>query len=170
MNCMHRVLGAAFGVALAMALPSAFGQSFGSPVPPGIGGHNGLPGTQPPLPEVKGGVSWDELAKVTPVRSGSRVVPQFDKGVLNLNGRDIRIAGFMMPLSAAAQQTHFLLTVTPQTCSFCIPAGPEGMIEVKTKAPVRMTFDPVVLSGKFAVLPNDPNGLYYRLTEAQPSK
>jgi hypothetical protein len=41
---------------------------------------------------------------------------------------------------------------------------------VQTKTPVRTTFEPVVLSGRFAVLPNDPNGLYYRLTEAQPSK
>ncbi len=160
----------AAATALAFGPLSAGAQSFGSPVPPGVGGHNGLPGTQPPLPEVKGGVSWDDLAKVTPTRSGNRVVPQFDRAVLSLNGRDIRIAGFMMPLSAAPQQTHFLLTVTPQTCSFCIPAGPEGMIEVQTKTPVRTTFEPVVLSGRFAVLPNDPNGLYYRLTEAQPSK
>ncbi|HET7774336.1 MAG TPA: DUF3299 domain-containing protein [Burkholderiaceae bacterium] len=167
---MHWIACAALGAAFALGGSPLRAQSFGSPVPPGIGGHNGLPGTQPALPEVKGGVSWDDLAKVTPTRSGNRVVPQFDRAVLNLNGRDVRIAGFMMPLSAAPQQSHFLLTVTPQTCSFCIPAGPEGMIEVQTKTPVRTTFEPVVLSGRFAVLPNDPNGLYYRLTDAQPSK
>ena len=58
----------------------------------------------------------------------------------------------------------------PQTCSFCLPGGPEQMVEVKTKTPVKYTFDPVVLSGRLAVLKDDPTGVFYRLTEAQPAK
>jgi hypothetical protein len=34
---------------------------------------------------------------------------------------------------------------------------------------VKYTFEPVVLTGKFAVLKEDPTGVFYRLTEAVPS-
>jgi hypothetical protein len=55
----------------------------------------------------------------------------------------------------------------PQTCAFCLPGGPESLVEVRTKTPVKYTFEPVVLSGKLTVLKDDANGLYYRLTDAQ---
>jgi len=35
---------------------------------------------------------------------------------------------------------------------------------------VKYTFDPVVLTGKLAVLKDDPTGVYYRLTDAVPAK
>jgi hypothetical protein len=50
-----------------------------------------------------------------------------------------------------------------------VPGGPEQLVEVRTRTPVKYTFDPVVLSGKLAVLKDDPTGVFYRLTDAQPS-
>ena len=81
-----------------------------------------------------------------------------------------RIQGFMVPMDAKPTQKHFLLTSVPLTCSFCIPGGPESMVEVKAKTPVRYSLEPVVVEGKFNVLPNDPYGLFYRLVEAVPVK
>jgi hypothetical protein len=52
------------------------------------------------------------------------------------------------------------------TCGFCLPGGAEALIEVKTKVAVAQTFGIVVISGKMAVLKDDPTGLYYRLTDA----
>lgn len=40
------------------------------------------------------------------------------------------------------------------------------MVEVKTKSPVKYSMEVVVVEGQFAVLKNDPQGLYYRMTEA----
>jgi hypothetical protein len=40
------------------------------------------------------------------------------------------------------------------------------MVEVKTRTPVKYTLEPVVVEGKFAVLADDPYGLYYRITDA----
>ena len=40
------------------------------------------------------------------------------------------------------------------------------MVEVKTKIPVKYTFEAVVVEGKFLVLPDDPSGLYYRMVDA----
>ena len=52
------------------------------------------------------------------------------------------------------------------TCSFCVPGGPESMVEVKTRTPLRYSMEPVVVEGRLLVLADDPYGLYYRITEA----
>jgi uncharacterized protein len=160
-------------VAATLASTAVFAQ-LSNPLGPagGAPGHGSpaFPGQAIALPEVKGAVSWDVLARVKPVKSKERILPEFDKEVLALNKREVKLAGFMMPLSPGEKQSHFLVTVTPQTCNFCLPAGPEGMVEVKAKTPIKLTFEPIVLAGRFEVLPNDPAGLYYRITDAQPSK
>ena len=125
-----------------------------------------LPSSQVSLPEVKEAVSWDLLSKAKPVKIKNRITTEFPADVLGLNNRNVKVVGFMMPLAPGEKQNHFLLSYSPQTCSFCLPAGPEGVIEVKAKTPVRISFEPLVLSGKFSVLTDDPAGVYYRLTEA----
>jgi uncharacterized protein len=80
------------------------------------------------------------------------------------------VQGFMMPLDASERQHHFILSSVPTTCSFCIPAGPEGLVEVRATSPVRYSIDPVVVEGRLAVLENDPYGLFYRLTDARPAR
>ncbi|MGH6631231.1 MAG: DUF3299 domain-containing protein, partial [Burkholderiales bacterium] len=84
--------------------------------------------------------------------------------------KEVKVQGFMMPLQMGEKQTHFVLSATPQSCAFCLPGGPEAMVEVKTKAPVKYTFEPVVLTGKLSVLKDDPTGVFYRLTDAVQSK
>ena len=96
----------------------------------------------------------------------NRVLPQFAASQMALNQKTQRVQGFMMPLEPGERQTHFLLSSVPLTCQFCVPGGPESMVEVKTKTPVKYTQDPVVVEGKFAVLNDDPYGLYYRITDA----
>ena len=46
-----------------------------------------------------------------------------------------------------------------------MPAGPEGLIEVRTKQAVRYSLEPVVVEGILAVLSDDPYGMYYRVTD-----
>jgi hypothetical protein len=83
-----------------------------------------------------------------------------------LNDTPQRIQGFMMPLEPGEKQKHFLLTSVPLTCAFCTPGGPESMVEVFTKTPLKYTMDPVVVDGHLAVLADDPYGLYYRIKDA----
>ena len=94
------------------------------------------------------------------------MLPAFEKAQLALDQKTQRVQGFMMPLEPGEKQTHFLLSSVPLTCGFCVPGGPESMVEVKTKTPVQYTLDPVTVEGKFAVLADDPYGLYYRITDA----
>ena len=119
-----------------------------------------------PLPELKGVVSWKTLAEVTPVKEKDRFVPQFSKGVSVLDQKEVKLQGFMMPLDMGEKQKRFLLVALPPSCAFCLPGGPDQMVEVVAKTPVKYGFDPIVISGKFVVLKDDPMGLYYRLTDA----
>ncbi len=119
-----------------------------------------------PLPEMKGVVSWKTLAEVKPVKQKDKFVPEFTKTVSALDKKEVKIQGFMMPLDMGEKQSRFILSALPPSCSFCLPGGPEQMVEVQTKQPVKYGFEPILLTGKLAVLKDDPMGLYYRLTDA----
>jgi uncharacterized protein len=45
----------------------------------------------------------------------------------------VKIQGFMMPLEMREQQSLFVLSAVPPTCSFCMPGGPEAVVEVPAK-------------------------------------
>jgi hypothetical protein len=115
-------------------------------------------------------VPWSVLTSVKTKTEKNRILPAFEAAQLQLNQKSQRIQGFMLPLDPGEKQTHFLLSSVPLTCGFCTPGGPESMVEVRSKTPVKATMEPVVVEGRFHVLADDPYGLYYRMTDAQPVK
>lgn len=152
---------------LAVLAATAAGAQLSPPVPMGTGPGVHSPNSPfPPLPARNDVVPWSVLTAVTTRTEKNKVLPVFDKAQLSLDAKTQRVQGFMMPLQPGEKQTHFLLSSVPLTCAFCVPGGPESMVEVKTRAPVKYTLDPVTVEGKFAVLSDDPYGLYYRVTEA----
>ena len=119
------------------------------------------------LPEFAGVVSWKTLAQVEPVKQGSKMVPQFSRDILGLDKKDVRVYGFIIPLDMGDKQKHFLLSAVPPHCPFCLPAGPDAIVEVHAKKPLAYGFEPIVVAGRFAVLKDDPAGVLYRMTEAE---
>ena len=115
-------------------------------------------------------LSWSTLTTIKTKVEKNRMLPVFTPEVQALDKKVQRVQGFMMPLEPGEKQRHFLLSSVPLTCSFCTAGGPESMIEVKTKTPVKYSLEAVVVEGQFAVLQDDPYGLYYRLTDAVPVK
>lgn len=111
-------------------------------------------------------VPWSVLTDVKTQLQNRRIVPVYPMAVMALNHRTQRIQGFMLPLDSGEQQRHFLLASVPPTCAFCTPGGPESMVEVRTREPVKYGLGAVVVEGQFRVLIDDPSGLYYRMTEA----
>jgi hypothetical protein len=143
----------------------------GSPIAGGVPSGTGAGVHSPnspfaPLPQRTDVLPWSTLTEVKTRTEKNRVLPVFPASVVALNEKTQRIQGFMMPLEPGERQKHFLLSSVPLTCSFCVPGGPESMVEVKTKTPVKYTLEPVVVEGKFAVLNDDSYGLYYRITDA----
>ncbi len=119
-----------------------------------------------PLPQRTDVIAWSLLTAVTTKNEKNKILPVFGVQQLALHQKTQKIQGFMMPLEPGERQRHFLLTSVPLTCGFCLPGGPESMIEVRTKTPVKYSLEPVVVEGKFLVLNDDPYGLYYRITDA----
>jgi uncharacterized protein len=119
-----------------------------------------------PLPKRDDVVAWSVLTAISTKTEKNKILPVFGAQQLALHQKTQKIQGFMMPLEPGDRQRHFLLTSVPLTCSFCLPGGPESMIEVRTKTPVKYSLEPVVVEGRFLVLNDDPYGLYYRITDA----
>ena len=119
------------------------------------------------LPELQGVVSWKTLAQVEPIKRNGKVILSFSSQILALDSQLVRINGFMMPLDMTDRQKHFLVSAVPSSCPFCMPAGPEAIVEVTSKAPIKFGFEPIIMVGKFAVLKNDQSGLLYRMTDAE---
>jgi hypothetical protein len=154
-------------ILLAAVAALAAQAQLSSPLPQGTGAGVHSPNSPfAPLPERTDVIPWSLLTAVKTKTEKNKVLPQFGKEQLALHQRKQRVQGFMMPLEPGEKQSHFLLSSVPLTCSFCTPGGPESMIEVKTRTPVKYTMDPVTVEGTFAVLNDDPYGLYYRVTEA----
>ena len=150
----------------ASAAPGAApAKGFDIPAGQGAGVH-GANSPFPPLSARTDVVPWSVLTAVKTKNDKNRILPVFNLDQMALNQKTQRIQGFMMPLDPGEKQRHFLLSSVPLTCAFCLPGGPESMVEVKTKTPVRYSMEPVVVEGKFVVLNDDPYGLYYRVTDA----
>ena len=146
---------------------SAAASSQKGAIPLGQGpGVHGANSPFSPLPERPDVVQWSVLTDVKTRVVRNRILPAFNAGQMALDQKIQRVHGFMMPLDPGQSQRHFLLSSVPLTCSFCIPGGPESMIEVRTKTPVRYSMEPVVVEGRFLVLADDASGLYYRMTDA----
>ncbi|MDZ7652795.1 MAG: hypothetical protein U5L03_09710 [Burkholderiaceae bacterium] len=166
-SLMHRLLPMLLTATLAVAAP-AMAQP---PANPG-GASNSLglpidPALLNTLPELKGVVSWNVLSQVKSRTEGKKVVPEFAPAVRALHQKDVKLQGFMLPIVTGERHDHFLLTMRPPHCPFCLSLGPEYIVEVRAKAPIKHTYDPLILSGQLNVLNDDPFGLYYRLTDAQ---
>ena len=157
---------------LALALGTSLVAAQGTPetalpVPMGTGaGVHGANSPFAPLEPRADVVPWSLLTDVKTKTVKSRILPVFGSAQQSLHQKVQRVQGYMMPLDPGEKQRHFLISSVPLTCSFCLPGGPESMVEVTTKTPVRYSMEPVVVEGKFAVLADDPYGMYYRMTEA----
>lgn len=153
-------------VVLGLALCCAWAQAQAPVIGQGPGYHDPRSPFKP-LQEREGVLSWSLLSSVTTKAEKNRLVPTFPAPVQALNQKKVKVQGFMMPLEPGDKQRHFLLSSVPTSCSFCVPAGAEGLIEVFTQQPVRYTLEPVLVEGVLAVLSDDPYGLFYRINGGQ---
>lgn len=120
-----------------------------------------------PLQERDGVVSWKLLGAVKSRLDRYKMVPTFTPEIQALNAKTVKVQGFMLPLDPGEKQRHFLLSAVPTSCNFCVPAGPEGLIEIRTRTPVRVSVDAITVQGRFVALTDDPYGLFYRVADAE---
>lgn len=94
--------------------------------------------------------------------------PIFSQEVLNLNGKEITLPGYMIPFTNGTKDAHFILSSLPiNACFFCGVGGPEGVIEVFLSKPVSYTEKPVEVKGKFVINRSNPDRMMYVLEKAE---
>lgn len=119
------------------------------------------------LPEVDGVIAWDRLTGVeTEEGNHGLLKPRFDDSLRALDGTEVKVQGFMLPLENEDRHGHFIVTRSPPSCFFCLPGGPESVVEIRAAKPLEFSFDPVVLKGRLTLLEDSDMGLFYRLEDA----
>ena len=86
-----------------------------------------------------------------------------------MDGKQISIDGFMLPLESTVNFSHFLLSFRSPSCPYCPPGAANEIVEVFTKAPMKWSDELTSMRGtlRLADSKND-NGIFYQLKDAEP--
>jgi hypothetical protein len=124
--------------------------------------------------QAQDGNLWKTLSKITYEKKfdellGFKVdVPVFGEDIKALEGEMVEVSGYIVPVEGYKSHTEFVFSAYPYNmCFFCGGAGPETVMEVTSKDPVKYSTERVVLRGKLALNSDDINRLMYVLTEAE---
>ena len=116
---------------------------------------------------------WKTLAKITYKKEydemlGFKVdVPVFSEDILNIEGQEVKIKGYIIPVEGYKSHKEFIFSAFPYNmCFFCGGAGPETVMEIYAKEAVEYTAEPVTLKGKLELNSTDVNRLIYALNDA----
>ena len=150
-------------VLLGLLVPSAARAIQEQPVPPG------MEDIWKPAETPEGGIAWSLLESTkeqlrTDAEGFIVSKPQFSKSVQALNGKTVRVAGWMMPLENSETQKHFVLLAYPPGCPFHLHAKATQFIEVHTSRglPIEL-MDPIVIEGTLELTGQDESGIFYRI-------
>lgn len=129
-------------------------------------------GAQSPL--VAQDSTWKTLSKISFTKKyddllGFKVdVPVFASEVKKLDGKEITLRGYIIPVEGYRSHTEFIFSAFPYNmCFFCGGAGPETVMEVKSVTPVKYTTEPITLKGILHLNDSDVNRLMYGLEQAK---
>ena len=121
-------------------------------------------------------VSWRTLAhaKLNIGKASDSVLASVDFApeLQELNDHDITLTGYIFPLEAASDQGHFLLSAYPPSCPYCLPGGPTELVEITDSKPIKFTYEPVTIHGRFQLLKGEAlkEGMFYRMTQIRLSE
>jgi hypothetical protein len=110
-------------------------------------------------------IPWSVIAETTLDR---RYHPTFAKYLRELNGRTIRLTGYMQPLNEDPDSSAFLFIENPIGCWFCEMPDLTGIILIelpagKSKAYTRT---PIKITGKLKLNETDPENFLYTISDA----
>ena len=92
-----------------------------------------------------GVVSWHALAKVNYIRINDKTTLQFDDGISALDGKMVKLRGYVTALDPTRDQRHLF-----------------------GERPVRYSFDPITVFGRFWIRHDGDSGFFYRMVDARP--
>lgn len=94
-------------------------------------------------------------------------VPVFSEKLKKLEGKEVTIKGYIIPVEGYKSHTEFVFSAYPYNmCFFCGGAGPETVMEVYAIEAIKYTAEPVTIKGKLELNDSDINRLIYALNDA----
>ncbi len=115
---------------------------------------------------------WKELSEVTykigEDEFGELYLPVFSDKIKSMEGQVVEADGYIIPFEGMFKPEHIILSSLPLAeCFFCGSGGPETVMEVMLKDPIKYTSKRVKVRGKLILNSNDPEKLMYILSDAQ---
>ena len=86
--------------------------------------------------------------------------------VKTMNGKNVTISGFMLPLEPKDKFSHFLLSKNAPTCAFCPPGGLNEVVEVFSSKPMAWKENMVTLSGTLILVNDGKKGVFFQMKDA----
>lgn len=94
--------------------------------------------------------------------------PVYNEKIKALDGQKIIIKGFLIPLEEKSKHSFFLLSAFPfDACFYCGKAGPESVIEVTVKKPLKPTQKSITITGTLKLNFDDPDHLFYLMNDGE---
>lgn len=116
---------------------------------------------------------WKTLAKISYTKQYDAVMgfkidkPVFSEAIKSLEGKTITVKGYIIPTDGYKSHKEFVYSAFPYSqCFFCGGAGPETVMEVEAKEPIKFTAESIVLKGKLHLNDSDINRLMFKITDA----
>ena len=118
--------------------------------------------------------TWKTLSKITYKQQYDEImgfdidVPVFSQSVKDLEGKEVEVEGYIIPVEGYKQQSNFVFSAYPYNmCFFCGGAGPETVMEVNSDDPkITYTSKPIIIKGVLELNSGDINRLMYTLNDA----
>lgn len=117
---------------------------------------------------------WKTLTKITYVKEYDEFLgfkidkPVFSEEIKALNGKEVTVKGFIIPVEGYKGHTEFIFSAYPYSmCFFCGGAGPESVMEVQAIEAINYTAESIVLKGKLHLNSEDVNKLMFSLSDAR---
>lgn len=90
------------------------------------------------------------------------------KQLRSMEGKDIALYGYMLPIKSGERHDHFLLSSRNHSCPFCMPATAGNLVEVHSNEPLPYQNEAYLLRGIFHIIEDEHSELMYSITHAHP--
>lgn len=117
---------------------------------------------------------WKTLARITYKKQfdelmGFKVdVPVFSDGVKALEGTEVTVRGYIIPIEGYKSHNEFILSAYPYNmCFFCGGAGPETVMEVTATEGIEYTAEAITVKGILRLNDTDINRMMYSIEEVE---
>ncbi|MEN0002541.1 MAG: hypothetical protein AAF798_00310 [Bacteroidota bacterium] len=116
---------------------------------------------------------WKTLSKITYRKQydemlGFKIdIPVFSEQTKSLEGKEVTIRGYIIPVEGYKNHSEFVFSAFPYSmCFFCGGAGPETVMEVYAKEPIKYSTEAITIKGTLELNDSDINRLIYALKDA----